>query len=390
MKNKVLLIFVMTLSIFTAHSQWVEIPSGVTGKLDAFHFFDSSHGFCSGGFTTILETTDGGATWASTTGIATRDFSFYNDDIGYGAASVIGSMHKTTNGGDSWTSITPPTTNSLWSVGIIDANTAFYGGTGGVLWKTDDGGGSVTVEDADIGVADPITDIIFTSTSIGYLVVQNGEVKKTTNGGDSWTTSYELDGSRFSEMVFVDANLGYVAASAGQVLKTENAGASWTVLETGSTSSFQGIDFFDADHGIVVGLFGKILYTFDGGDTWLDQPSGVTAPLYDVRMLSASSAIVCGNEGIILKNEDLLSIPKNALETQIEMYPIPMDDHLIISGMAEIKSIWITNMLGIVVWQDFQLKSADGLTIYPNLESGAYIISIEAEGTVLNRRFIRN
>lgn len=373
------------------HAQWVEMPSGETGKLDALHFFDENNGLCSGGFTDILKTTDGGTTWTSIGGIATRDFSFLadDDDIGFGAATVVSSMHKSNDGGDSWTSITPPTSNSLWCVAALGPLTAIWGGTGNVIWKTTNGGATVTVEDDGFEASTTITDLVFTSSTIGYAVGQTGIIKKTINAGESWTTIFTIETGSFSEMHFVDENIGFVAGSGGKVYKTIDAGDSWVEIATGSASALQGIHFYDALHGITVGYSGTILYTTDGGDTWTDSDAGTSTNLFDVRLTSPTSAIICGEDGLILKNDELVSIDELTITANIKLFPNPFQDQFSIIAEDNIMSIKVTDLQGKIVHQDFSLNSGQKIDLNLDVECGTYVVYITTDRGTATKKIVK-
>lgn len=283
-------------------SPWLSINSGTSSDLDAIHFFDTQKGICSGGFVNILNTINSGNSWNISSSLGYRDFDFYSRDIGYAASRVGNSIGRTIDGGETWTSLTPPTSNSLWGVAATSSSTVYFVGTGGVLWKTTNSGISFTVLDS--GVSDLLTDIVFTNSTTGFILSQISGIRKTTDAGASWTTIYTPNGI-MTEMHFVNESVGYAIGSDGLVVKTTDAGSTWSILPTNSTSYLQGVHFFDINNGIVVGTGGTILITKDGGTNWDQQNSNTTEILNDARMLSENSAIVIGDNGVILKNENI-------------------------------------------------------------------------------------
>ncbi|MFA6923373.1 MAG: YCF48-related protein [Bacteroidales bacterium] len=389
MKKTILSFGLISCLFFTGNAQWLTITSGITAKLDAIHFIDSQNGYCSGGFTNTLETTDGGNNWKKGSSQGFRDFGFYNNTYGYGASIGVISMAKTTNGGLSWTSITPPTSNSLWAVSATSSTTAYFVGTGGVLWKTINGGSTVTIGNS--GTTDLLTDIVFTNTTTGFLVVQTGEIKKTTNSGTSWSTVHTVTSNLLTEMFFVDNNVGYVIGGGGTVVKTTDGGQNWTTLTTNSTSYLQGINFFNANNGIVVGTAGTILYTNDGGTTWSSQNSGTTEDLFDVSMLSTTSAIVTGDNGTILKNNNIIfGIENKILSIDIMLYPNPVADKLTLElpQTSKQSTITIYNINGAELIKQQAITNKTQIDI-STLPSGIYFVKLITDKTVEVRKIIK-
>jgi photosystem II stability/assembly factor-like uncharacterized protein len=380
--------FTLTLSLIISIysivvAQWTSITSGTTAKLEGIHFIDSQTGICSGGFSTIRQTTDGGNTWNSLGITGYKDFSFSNSTDGFAAGPVGNSMSKTTDGGSSWTALTPPTSNSLWAVAATSSTTAYFVGTGGVIWKTTNGGASFTVLNS--GTTAMITDVVFTNSTTGYISAQSSGIKKTVNSGLTWTTIYSPSSS-LTEMCFVDDNIGYAVGPQGLVIKTTDAGLSWNVLTTNLTTYFQGVDFFDADNGIVVGFGGVILYTSDGGVNWILQNSGTAENLYDVRMLTETSAIVIGDNGTILKNSDILDVEDDIFLSSIELYPNPSDNQLTIGTELEISAISIIDITGKTI-RSFE-KNTKTVSV-ADLPSGIYFIKFVQDERNFTKKFVK-
>lgn len=382
--KKTILCLGFIFGIFTgANAQWTSITSGTQADLDAIYFKDSLNGFCSGAFTRTLETTDGGKTWKTGSAQGFRDFSFVDDKNAYGASVVSQSMAKTTNGGTSWTSIKPPTSNSLWGVAATSSSTAYFVGTGGVLWKTSNGGASVSTRNS--GTTDLLTDIVFTNASTGYIAVQTGEIKKTTNTGLTWSTIHDFDTVILTEMYFVNEQVGYVVGSKGMVAKTTNAGQSWTIQKTNSSGYLQGVNFFDENHGVAVGIGGEIISTSNGGTTWTKENSGTTSHIFDVFMLSPTTAIVIGEDGLILRNDAMSSVHEKPL-VQIQAYPNPVLNQLTITADAAIQSIEVFDQLGQEIALTVELRNGTAVVDFQNQLAGAYLVAIETEkGTALEK-----
>lgn len=372
-----LILSLISISLSTVQAQqWDIINSAATGRLDAIYFMDSQKGFASGGFNKIMETTDGGGTWVLSNSRATRDFSFFDNTYGYGAATTVGSMHRTSDGGTTWTSITPPDSSSLWAVSAVSPTKAYFVGVAGNLWITNNGGSTVT--EGNSGVSELLTDVIFTSPTTGYIAVQTGSVIKTVNSGATWTEVFHTTNVLMTEMDFVNENIGFAVGSKGLVARTINGGDDWTILNTGSTEYFQGVSFYDANNGIVVSTQGNVIITNDGGNTWSHQDTGATETLYDVFMVSPTSAIVVGDAGTIIKNSNIVLNTENFDTAPIvSYYPNPVKDLLSIESSSSIISITIVDVTGKEIFTALNIYSLEYSVDFNTYASGIYIVEIQ-------------
>lgn len=331
MKNILLSCFLFTFLSTSSFAQWVSVPTTVSTKLESVYFWNNTDGImsCQNG---TIKTTDGGNTWINPGGgfFGFRDIDFANSTTGYAAGITGLSVKKTVNAGTTWSSLTPVNSTSMWGVSAPDANTAYFSG-GGVIWKTINGGTSVTSVSSPSG--NYMVDIDFVSATEGYVADQIAGIYKTTNGGTSWTPSYPSTGTLYTSLYFLDANTGFACGSNGKIVRTTNAGLNWTDLTTGSTSYLQYIHFYDANHGICVGIGGEVLRTTNGGNTWFHDNIPLPKTLYACILLSPTVAIVAGDSGIVYRNGNLTTSidEKNPLKN-ISVSPNPVHDVLIINS----------------------------------------------------------
>jgi photosystem II stability/assembly factor-like uncharacterized protein len=235
----------------------------------------------------VLKTTDGGSTWTSilntrnqintTTGttilfnsiqftslytgfVAASNQTTY--DLSSGANTGSGLIYFTTNGGNNWTSSTTSNTSMACSVFFNNS------GTGCVA-------GGVTVN--NFGA--------FSSTGDHYrLDITQGEIARSTDWGNTWTTTYTDPSNGVSDIYFPSNLVGYAITSnqygngTGQVLKTTNGGQTWNAVHTFSSPYFAPrCVFFINDTTGFIGGWGEyttvdVFYkTTDGGSTWIPQ-----------------------------------------------------------------------------------------------------------------------
>ncbi len=288
-------------------------------------FTDPSHGWVVGyreincgstDYPIILATSNGGATWHKQyfpsgypDGQILNAVSFVDADHGWavgsgssedGASTVL----ATTNGGATWQEQTSGTTADLLSATFVDASHGWLSSRDSVL-ATTDGGADWTAHDAGISV----TAVSFADTLHGYAVGPSGALATTTDGGASWqvhSNSTPREGlPLLFSITFTDLDHGW-AVGDGIILATSDGGASWSAQTAGS--GLHSVCFLDASDGWAVGggrpsvgySFGGarvILHTRDGGLSWQTQftrPETSGGSFTDVDFIDAGHGWAAG------------------------------------------------------------------------------------------------
>lgn len=201
------------------------------------------------------------ASFAGTTGYAAGDF---------------GTLLKTTDGGATWSGLPVGTFQNLSVVQALDANTVFAGG-GCVARRSTDGGRtftSIAFTPVEATCPASLTALSFVSPTLGYLLLSDGSVFTTDDGGTQFAQRTALPGTSAAggaaqptSLVFTSATTGVGATGDGRVFRTTDAGVSWRVVGEFGFGLRQ-LWFADADHGFAVGTGGNFLRTSDGGSTW--------------------------------------------------------------------------------------------------------------------------
>ncbi|MFZ4522512.1 MAG: YCF48-related protein [Bacteroidales bacterium] len=165
-------------------------------------FADANNGFAAGN-STLLKTTDAGATWSVfSEGFYISAMDFPTPDRGF-AVGVDGLILQTTDGGASWEQHNFPTTDNLFAVHFYDADTGYaVGGTEmitGLILKTTDGG--VTWHKQFIPSNWPLYAVATTgncATTGGAWCLLFG----TTNGGIQVSTGPRANSQVFNSIIF--------------------------------------------------------------------------------------------------------------------------------------------------------------------------------------------
>lgn len=258
-----ILLFILTIPLFAA-PQWMLQNSGVTARLRGVSAVSDRVAWASGSDSTVLRTTDGGATWKKLAVTMDRlDFrdidavdarTAYVLSIGNGTASRI---YKTTDAGATW---------RLQFKN--DDPKAFYDAMS--FWDRNHG----------IVIGDSID---------GQFCIMT-----TANGGRTWVRvpasalppALENEGAfaaSGTNIAVLGRGHAWIATGAGakaRVLRTVDRGRTWRIAETpiiaGGSAGIFSVAFRDVKHGVVVGgdyrkeneAVDNLAVTSDGGVTW--------------------------------------------------------------------------------------------------------------------------
>lgn len=321
-------------------SNWTNVSTAVSNPYYSIYFQDVNTGFLGSSNGTLFRTTNGGANYNSVSfninsGQSTYDIHFFDANNGIISGST-GTFYKTTNNGLNWTSIGEPnsllnaiqfvnastgyttgerrfqkTTNagaSWQSIGFIDLNTTsmdfpsastgYVGGTAGNMRKSTDGGNSWSF--LTTGLSGFVTAIDFVNTTTGFAGTSNANMKKTTTGGSTWTDITLGVTATVNSIQFLNSNTGYFCGSSGNARKTTNGGANWSAMTTGVTQNLNSIYFINDNIGFAAGNAGTIIKTTDAGANWSTQISGIESDLNSVSFGSVNDGIAVGNSGVVL------------------------------------------------------------------------------------------
>lgn len=201
-----------------------------------------------------------------------------------------GSLLKTTNGGQSFTTLhIPADMSTYYAVYFKTANEGWVTGkTTGKIFHTTDGGitwSTFTVP--GVTAAKSYYEFFFTSATTGYALGVPTRSVKTTDGGLTWTIMADAGlaaNNNLNCAFFQSDSLGFAGSGSGQVFITTNSCASWTPIVVGNAGAYiRDIWFKDAQHGVLVNSMGEIYYTTTGGMTATDWTLGTESCLDDMN-----------------------------------------------------------------------------------------------------------
>jgi photosystem II stability/assembly factor-like uncharacterized protein len=273
----------------------------------AVDFADRQNGWRIGGlangYTTILHTTDGGAHWTN----QYPDTNRYFADLRAVSATEIWAVGHivthSTDGGLHWTTVAVGANAACYNVVCPDERTIWiFSGTDDspYVHRSTDGGATWTTHRVPLtlkynGMAAGDANNVWIS---GWTDLDEGTVLHSSNGGLDWETQGDslgfLDG-----IFFIDAQYGWAGAGPG-IVRTTDGGAHWTVVGPRASMSVRRIQFIDRMTGWVLG-YGDAYRTLDGGTTWQHFNPFVDTGLADIDLVDANQAWVSGWDGILLR-----------------------------------------------------------------------------------------
>jgi hypothetical protein len=291
-----------------SQSAWVQQNSGVTNNVAFVEAVDANNAFVGN---PVHKTTNGGETWFSVTAPSISRMQMINGTYGY-AAVDNNYIHKTTNAGLVWSALqypTPPTSH----ISFINENTGIVGGEQDMdhlfLYRTYNGGVDYTVSEIEYRPEWPQFNMEFYDVKklnintiyIAYWVYPqfppfNLEeyVKKSTDDGSTFSTVSYFG---IYEMDFPSATIGF-ARNDSTIYKSVND--NW-VTSLYTTSNIHGMDFPSVNIGYAVCNGGVMYKTANGGSNWYTLNLGTTKNLMAVRFINELTGWVVGDSGLILK-----------------------------------------------------------------------------------------
>jgi photosystem II stability/assembly factor-like uncharacterized protein len=324
MRTVKLLFLILAFFPINLFSQWTQIASPTGTTLYSLCFATPSTGYVSGSLNGyVIKTTDGGTSWEfQNTG---ANGTFY--DILFGVDQMTGfvcgtskQIIKTTNGGVNW-NITASDTGTLYSLAVPTTAAAYcVGSSPTVIDKSTDFGNTW------FPLTPPTTNAIrgtwFATGSTGWICGYAGTIMQTTDGGSTWIDQSQTSSYRFEKIRFHSFTTGYVVGSNGTMLKSTNSGTNWFTVNTGVTATLYDIFFFNSITGWAVGDNGTIIRTTNAGSNWYVQSSPTSQNLYAIHVPDANTGYIAGFGGVILKTTNGGGIPYQPYFVKFENDPI--------------------------------------------------------------------
>ncbi len=228
-----------------------------------------------------------------------------------------GSALSTTNAGQSWTGLVTGTVANLERVQALSASTVVLGGGGGCVTRISENGGETfrrIFEVAESGCPEPVAAFSFVSPQVGFLLLKDGSVEATADGGESFSRRTGVPGTAASsgggaltgaEIHFTSPTAGIVFVSTpgsgvSAAYMTPDGGVSWTPVTLPAGARVTSVHFVDEKNAYAVGPE-TLLRSKDGGVTWTAEPIAAGESFTSIDCASASECVltVAGGNNLI-------------------------------------------------------------------------------------------
>jgi photosystem II stability/assembly factor-like uncharacterized protein len=215
------------------------------------------------------------------------------------AAGAFGTLLRTDDQGATWSGVTTGIVNDLTTVDAVDANTVIIGG-GCSARRSDDGGGTfhrLPFTPSELSCGSSIQALSFASPTVGLLLLQDGTLLATADGGSSFSRRTAIPGTSAAggggagaeDIFFTSATNGFAVThqpGSGKLYRTVDGGFTWNPVASGP---FQALWFADANNGYAIGDSNLLFTTINGGAAWTQQPLAGATPS-TLRSISCTGA----------------------------------------------------------------------------------------------------
>lgn len=263
------------------------------------------------------------------------------------AVGDAGAISYSNDGGKTWFPVDSPTTSRIMGLATLGPATILIGDDNGDVYRTDDSGMTWSAA-APTGTGKPIEQLLaadddivyatswdgqfsvstnggetFTNVTIGGATpvdslarfdrtptdppallagVTGGAIKRSTNGGKTWTTSTSPSFTVAEEIITVNDHLALAAVDGGRILRSQDRGATWAAMPTSTTSDLTGVATRDGQFIEATSVDGEIVSSEDAGATWRTKTFGAGA-LWNIVMLDTNAAVAVGDASLTAYRE---------------------------------------------------------------------------------------
>ncbi len=348
-------LFLCPAAVQRLSAQWVRVTSFNGSFYNEVFFATSQLGFISTQTGTIHRTTDGGDSWAPVTlpnasVSSNRDITFPSSTVGF--ISGEDGIWKTTNGGLTWNNVTPAGAAGISSSSCWFRNTSVgvwgYGSCSDTVvtfWRTTDGGANWTSVTDTVSTPDVAVGGITYQSGTFYVAGGSGKFWSSTNDGSSWNVSNTGSAGWQEDLVERQGQLLIASANGsscgmtggGKILRSNDGGSTWTTNTFPSVVTW-GVSMYSATNGIAVGDRGAAFRTLDGGLTWGTHDCGLDplSRLDDVYMIDATNGFAVG-DGVYRYRPDTFTVLRDTIDfgdVLVATRSVPIDAEVTSLGTA--------------------------------------------------------
>ncbi|HQV01155.1 MAG TPA: YCF48-related protein, partial [Bacteroidia bacterium] len=188
-------------------------------------------------------------------------------------------------------------TSPVLSVFFMDTLTGFIGSDGGILKKTTDGGSTWSSYPLP-SYNNPVLDIIFSDSLNGFFITTY-DFYRTIDGGITWSKV----GQELNKVSYLSKDT-LVAVGDDVFRKSFDGGYTWTETHPFNRIHMYDMDFVDKDTGYASGYFGAIFKTINGGNNWTKQTTNSSALFSGIHFFNYNKGIAVGSNYSIARTSN--------------------------------------------------------------------------------------
>ncbi|MCC7158094.1 MAG: T9SS type A sorting domain-containing protein [Ignavibacteria bacterium] len=254
--------------VFNSNSGGSTWNTNILGSTKYYSVFSVNQKVWITGENGVLQmSSNGGISWTVNT-ISSQQLNsvFFTDENNGWIAGNSGTILRTTNGGLNWAIQSSPVSVDLNCIRFLNTSNGVACGTGGkvIYWNGSAWNAYTTPVTNNLLSIDKKSSVIIATSA-------DGSVIKSTNDGSSWNViDYKIETkSEVNSVYMLDANTYYTCGGGGFIRKTTDGGATFTFQQNPMMGNLVEINFFDANKGWAVSSKNNaVLWTTNGGNTW--------------------------------------------------------------------------------------------------------------------------
>lgn len=197
----------------------------------------------------------------------------------------------------SWNPQTSGTNENLNGIYLVNANTGYVVGNNGTVRRTTNGGQSWVAKNFPVNTNNLC--VYFQNAMTGFVGNQNAFVYKTTDGGNTWEANGAASTYAVTSVTMTSGITGYCGDHYGNLQKsTDNGQTWWTQINMPGYDSK--VFFMNDNRGWAVDTYGYISLTADGGYNWTNVRVS-TDTLSSVYFITSTIGYTAGDSGRVFK-----------------------------------------------------------------------------------------
>lgn len=359
----------------------------------------------------IHRSTDGGHSWSFyQTPFQSSwflDVHFPTSKVGYACGGTAFGTHtnvivKTTDAGLTWDSVTSNAFNgySFHKIHFLNADTGFVAQEAGNMLLTTDGGNNFSVRTSPGTIFDmvskPDRTLYFSIKTKLNSTTEVYSIVRSTDLGYIWNTVYadtfaNADGINnriINCLQFVNNTIGYACGGNGVFLKTTDGGITWSKSFIHPYTNLLSLHFPSPEIGYM-NIAGGIYKTADGGTNWTVQAVNPLTIIRHIQMANDSVGFALGSQGVYKTTNGGMTTGLNETDAEVPflLYPNPVNGMLNLEWKNE-PSIKITELLDLSGKKIMSMQSAAEIwqMDLSSVCEGMYWIRVSSNGATVTRK----